>query len=350
MTVVFKSDIKAETSANISNFVGYTGPSDHYIYADISNGVYKKGGVSVGLTNILTSSAQKLFPTIIDKLGNVADSSAGIPRRSFVPAHGVFAVMAETPNAGYVSSSNLIITTKTSTVYAAYATKGRLLIDINSVNLISGTGTSIDPYIFKYKALTTIPFSLDRIDSLAVCTVCVGNRVPLNIVKNRDNVADSDILLNLDGINKNQFTVVFRTVSPKLGNVLGPASGYVPLVKLIEDVNKSVSYVKVRNTSINIQTRNNGIVQGEAQEAALVTQVVDTYAMCFDNGTITHYMNGARINAPSRIQLPSFTLNELKLLSTDSQWSVPKYSDALVNLIVYNRALSASELAMCLFK
>ena len=350
MTVVFKSDIKADTSANISNFIGYTGPSDHYIYADISNNVYKKGGASVGLTNILTSSAQKLFPTIIDKLGNVADSSAGIPRRSFVPAHGVFAVMAETPNAGYVSSSNLIITTNTSTVYAAYATKGRLLIDINSVNLISGTGTSIDPYIFKYKALTTIPFSLDRIDSLAVCTVCVGNRVPLNIVKDRDNVSDSDILVNLDGVNKNQFTVVFRTISPKLGNVLGPASGYVSLVKLIEDVNKSVSYVKVRNTSLNIQTRNNGTVKGEAQEAAPVTQVVDTYAICFNNGTITHYMNGAKINAPSYIQLPSFTLNELKILSADSQWGVSKYSDALVNLIVYNRALSASELATCLFK
>lgn len=350
MTVVFKSDIKAETSASISNFVGYTGPSDHYIYADISNNVYQKGGSTAWLLNIFTSPTQKLFPTITDKLGNVADSSAGIPRRSFVPAHGVFAVMAETANAGYVLNSDLVITTNTSTVYAAYATKGRLLIDINNVNLISGTGTSIDPYIFKYKALTTIPFSLDRIDSLAVCTVCVGNRVPLNIVKNRDNVGDSDILLNLDGVNKNQFTVVFRTISPKLGSILGLASGYVPLVKLIEDVNKSVSYVKVRNTSLNIQTRNNGTVKGEAQEAAPVTQVVDTYAICFNNGTITHYMNGAKINAPSRIQLPSFTLNELRILSNDSQWYVPKNSDALVNLIVYNRSLSASELAMCLFK
>ena len=350
MTVVFKSDIKAETSANISNFVGYTGSSDHYIYADISNNVYKKGGASVGLTNIITSPAQKLFPTIIDKLGNVANSGAGIPRRSFVPAHGVFAVLAETANTGYVSGSNLIIGTNTSTVYVAYATKGRLLIDSNNVNLLSGTGTSIDPYIFKYKALTTIPFSLDRIDSFAVCTVCVGNRVPLGFVKNRDNVLDSDILINLDGVNKNQFTVVFRTISPKFGSILGLASGYVPLVKLIEDVNKSVSYVKVRNASLNIQTRNNGTVKGEAQEAAPVTQVVDTYAICFDNGTITHYMNGAKINAPSPMQLPSFTLNELKILSSDSQWSVAKDSDALVNLIVYNRALSASELATCLFK
>ena len=350
MTVVFKSDIKAETSANISNFIGYTGPSDHYIYADISNNVYKKGGASVGLTNIITSPAQKLFATIIDKLGNVVNSSAGTPRRSFVPAHGVFAVMAETANAGYVSSSSLIIGTNTSTVYAAYATKGRLLMDINNVNLISGTGTSIDPYIFKYKALTNIPFSLDRIDSFAVCTVCVGNRVPLSIVKDRDNVLDSDILVNLEGVNKNQFTVVFRTISPKLGSILGIASGYVPLVKLIEDVNKSVSYVKARNTSLNIQTRNNGIVKGEAPEAAPVTQVVDTYAICFDNGTITHYMNGAKINAPLAIQLPSFTLNELKILSFDSQWGVAKDSDALVNLIVYNRTLSASELATCLFK
>lgn len=350
MTVVFKSDIKADSSANVSNFAGFSGPTDYYIYADISNQIYKKGGSEVILTDILASPGQQKFYSISDKLGNIEDCQAGLPRRSFVPEHGVFAIMGETPNAGYVSSPNLSISGSTTATYAAYATKGNIVIDTTKVNLVAGTGTAIDPYIFKYKASTLIPFTLDRNDAIAVCTQIVGNRVPLNIVKNRDNVLDSDINVKIEGVNKAQFSVVLRLISPKLGTILGNAEGYVPIIKFFEDATKSVSFVKNRNTSLNIQTRNVGVVKGEANEAAPVTQIVDTYAISFDNGVISLYMNGAKINVPTSIQLPSFILNDLKLLSGDSNWSVQKNSDALVNLIIYNRALSAIELATCLFK
>ena len=350
MTVVFKSDIKAETSANIPNFVGYTGPSDYHIYADISNQIYQIGASDVHLNDILTSPNQQKFYNISDKLGNFEDSPAGFARRSFVPGHGVFAVMAETSNAGYVSGGNLSIPVNSTATYAAYATKGKLLINADDVILVGGTGTSIDPYLFKYKSLANIPYSMDRNDALAVCTQVVGNRVPLNIVKNGDNVSDADLSVNLDGINKNQFTVVIRTISPNLVEVLGPATGYVPIVKFFESLAKSVSFVKNRNNSLNFQTRINGSVQGETQEAAPVTQTVDTYAISFNNGLLTIYMNGAKINVPAFSQLPSFILNELKILSNDTQWGVYKNSDALVNLIIYNRALSPFELAKCLFK
>ena len=350
MTVVFKSDIKADSSANVSNFAGYSGPADYFIYADISNQIYKKNAITVNLTDILTSTAQKKFYSISDKLGNVEDSAVGLPRRSFVPAHGVFAIMAETSNAGFVLNSDIVITTNLTAVYAAYATKGKLTFDTVLVSLISGTGTVLDPYIFKHKTTTTIPFVLDRSDAIAVCTQCVGNRVPLNVVKGRDNVLDSDINLKIEEVNKAQFTIVLRVISPKLGSAIGIAGGYVPIVRFSEDTGKSVSYVKVRNASLNIQTRSAGTVKGNATEAAPVTQIVDTYAISFDNGTINHYMNAAKINSPTQIQLPSFVLNEVKLLSTDANWLVNKNSDALVNLIVYNRALSAVELATCLFK
>lgn len=350
MTVVFKSDIRADSSANVSNFAGYLGPVDHYIYADISNQIYKKNGATVNLTDILASTGQKKFYGIADKLGNVEDSIAGFPRRSFVPAHGVFAIMAETANAGFVFNSDIVISGSASATYAAYATKGKLTFDSEVVNLLSGSGTVLDPYIFKYKNTTTIPFALDRNDANAVCTQCVGNRVPLNIVKGRDNVSDSDINIKITDINKAQFAIVLRVISPKLGSKIGNADGYVPIVKFFEDSGKSISYVKVRNASLNIQTRNANMVKGNATEAAPVTQVVDTYAISFDNGKVNHYMNGARINAPEIIQLPSFVLNEIKILSTDVNWLVSKNSDALVNLIMYNRALSDVELANCLFK
>lgn len=350
MTVVFKSDIKADSSANVSNFVGYTGPFDYYIYADISNQKYKIGASDVHLNDILTSPGQQKFYSISDKLGNFEDSLAGVPRRSFVPGHGVFAVMAETLNAGYVSGANLSIPVNSTATYAAYATKGKLLINTNDVILVGGSGTSVDPYLFKYKSLANIPYLMDRNDAIAICTQVVGNRVPLNIVKNKDNVSDADLSVKLDGINKNQFTVVIRTISPNLVEVLGNSTGYVPVIKFLEAPTKSISFVKNRNNSLNIQTRNNGNVQGEAQEAAPVTQVIDTYAISFNNGLVATYMNGAKINVPAVNQLPSFILNELKILSNDTLWSVQKNSDALVNLIIYNRALPAAELATCIFK
>lgn len=349
MTVVFKSDVKADSNATIENFVGYKGPDDYFIYADISNNIYKKGSNFINLVDILSSPGQKKFYAISDKLGNIKDSQAGVVRRSFVPAHGVFAVMAETPNRGFVLNKNIVIPANNSVFYAAYATKGNLLINVNDVNLIGGQGTLVDPYIFKLKDLTIIPYSLDRIDAYAVCTQCVGNRVPLNPVLNSDNVSDSSIYANLDGVDKNQFSVVIRVISPQLGGVIGETSGYVPVLKFIQDNSKSLSIVKVRNVSLNIQARSDGSVKGEAQEAAPVTSAVDTYAISFNNGQISLYMNGAKINTFAQIQLPSFILNTIEILSNDVQWGVTKTSDALVNLIIYNRTLSTLELSNCLF-
>lgn len=350
MTTVFKSD-QAATS-KVDNFVGYKGPTDWHTYADFSNAIYKNSaGANIALTDVITSPTQKAFERLSDKLGNVSVSPAAIPRRSFIPAHGVFGIMSETANQGLYAGDlgTITITNAAASVYTLYATKGAAIIDKTLVNILSGSGTLLDPYIFKYKTQTTIAVGKDRADAMIVCTYCVGNRVPLNIVKNHDVVSDADINVNIDGLNRTQFTIVMRTVSPRFGDgILPSASGYVPIVKFYQDGINSVSYVKNRNVSLNIRAVKNG-VNNEATQAAPVTSTIDTYAISFNNGVITHYMNGAKINAPVVIQNVAFNLYAITVLSADTQWSVAKDSDALVNLILYNRALSAAELANCLF-
>lgn len=349
MTTVFKSDQKA--TSKVDNFVGYMGPADWQTYADFSSEVYKNGaGANLSMTDIITSPSQIEAAKIVDKLGNVAVSPAGIPRRSFIPAHGIFGVMAETANRGLYVNGSIVITTNTAAVYALYATKGSVLIDKSLVTVMSGTGTLYDPYLIKYKSQTTVPVDKDRADAVIVCVQCVGNRAPLNIITNQNNLSDSDLIVNIASINKSQFTIVIRTVSPKIGEgVLPAATGFVPIIKLYQDAANTLSYVKNRNTSLNIRAVINGINQ-DPEEAAPVTITVDTYAIAVDNGTITHYMNGAKINTHSVLRFNAFTLSEMRVLSVDSQWDVPKNSDALVNLIMYNRALSAAELASCVFK
>ena len=347
MTTVFKSNVKA--TASVANFIGFSGPTDYNIYMDIANDLYKTKAGPTQLKNILKSPSQRKFPTIIDKLCNVVESVGGVPRRSYVPLHGIFAVMSETSNAGYIAGNNITITTNPTTVYALYATKGSINIDNTKVNVLAGSCTVLDPFLLKYKADTTIGFTKTRFDAQAVCIACVGNRVPLSIVKDRDTVADSDLIVDLSSVNKMAFTVVIRTISPKSGRgVLPAAVGYVPIIKMFQDANTNISYVKVRNTSLNIRTKNSGVAQ-VAEEAALVTQEVDTYAISVGDGAIKHYMNGAKVNAPAHIQLPSFTLNEMRILSLDGDWGVPKECDALVNLIIYDRVLSDEELSKCIF-
>lgn len=349
MTTVFKSDQKA--TSKVDNFVGYMGASDWQTYADFSNEVYKNAaGTDLIMTDIITSLSQIAFDKIVDKLGNIDVSPAGIPRRSFIPAHGIFGVMAETPNRGFYANGNIVIAANTTTVYALYATKGSVLIDKSLVTVMSGAGTLFDPYLIKYKSQTTVPVSKDRADAVIACVQCVGNRAPLNIITSQKNLSDSDLIVNIASINKSQFTIVIRTVSPKIGEgVLPAATGFVPIVKLYQDAANTLSYVKNRNVSLNIRAVINGINQ-DPEEFAPVTSTIDTYAIAVNNGTITHYMNGAKINTHSVLKFNAFTLSEMRVLSVDSQWGVPKNSDALVNLIMYNRALSAAELANCIFK
>lgn len=346
MTTVFKSDMKA--TASIENFTGYMGPADWFKYADFSNNDYRNSSNSkIALTDVLTSPNQVAHDVIIDKLGNVAKSRSGSPKRCFIPAHGVFGIVHEWDVVGVFSGNS--ITIAAGATYALYATKGNIVFDKDLVTVLSGTGKPADPYLIKYKSTATIAVSKDRYDAVIVCTKLTDNRVPLSLATHPGGLYDADINVNISGVNKTQFTVVMRVVSPKIGEKLLPAtSGFEPIVKFYQDATNTVSYVKQRNYALKIRALRSGVAS-DAEELAPVAQTVDTYAISMDNGVITHYMNGVKINAPALIQGTAFTLNELKVLSTDLQWSVYPNSTALLNFIVYNRALSAPELSKCVF-
>lgn len=346
MTTVFKSDMQA--TASIENFTGYVGAADWFKYADFSNGDYRNSSNSkIALTDVLTSPSQVSHDVLIDKLGNVVRHPPQVPKRCFIPAHGVFGIVHEWNVVGVFSGNS--ITIAAGATYALYATKGNIVFDKDLVTVLSGTGKLADPYLIKYKSTATIAVSKDRYDAFIVCTRLVDNRVPLSLATHTGGLFDSDINVNISGVNKTQFTVVMRIISPKIGEKLLPAtSGFEPVVKFYQDATNTVSYVKQRNFALKIRALRSGVVS-DAEELAPVAQTVDTYAISMDNGVITHYMNGVKINAPARIQGTAFTLNELKVLSADAQWSVHPNGTALINLIVYNRALTATELSKCVF-
>lgn len=349
MTTVFKSDMKA--TASLENFTGYMGPADWYKYADFSSADYRDSSNSkIALTDVLTSPSQVPHDVIIDKLGNVAKSRSGEPKRCFIPAHGVFGIVHEWDVVGVFSGNS--ITIAAGATYALYATKGNIVFDKDLVTVLSGTGKLADPYLIKYKSTATIAVSKDRYDAVIACTKLTDNRVPLSLATSTGGLYDADLNVNIAGVNKTQFTVVMRIISPKIGEKLLPAtSGYEPVVKFYQDATNTVSYVKQRNYALKIRARRSGVVPdaSDAEELAPVAQTVDTYAISMDNGVITHYMNGVLINAPVRIQGTAFTLNELKVLSTDTQWRLYSNGTALLNFIIYNRALAAPELSKCVF-
>lgn len=346
MTTVFKSDMKA--TASMDNFTGYMGAADWYKYADFSNDDYRNNSNSkIALSDVLTSPSQQSYETLIDKIGNVSKSAANMPRRSFIPAHGVFGIVHDWNLTSVYSNS--AITIAAGLTYALYATKGTVVFDKSLVTVLSGTGKLSDPYLIKYKATANIVVNKDRYDAIVVCVKLSDNRVPISIVGEGRQVFDGDINVNIAGVNKTQFTIVMRVVSPKIGEGVLPAtSGFMPIVKFYQDTTNTVSYVKQRNFALKIRALRSGVVS-DAEELAPVAQTVDTYAISMSSGVITHYMNGVKINVPERIQGAAFTLNELKVLSNDTQWSVYSTGAALLNLIIYNRALSASELSKCVF-
>lgn len=351
MTLVLKSNVNAVKGIPPSS--GYKGPSDYVTFADFSKGAYIKDGVAVALSNILTSPSQRSNAVVSDKYHNVGISPAGVPRIGYIPAYGIYGVQSETSNKGCSVGPDFFFQGDSlDTPYAVYSNKGSLSFDKTKVNFLGGTGNITDPYIFKRKSdsPSSIRFTTSRPDTRVYSIICVGNRVPLSIAKDRDVLSDSDLVLNVNGIDRSNFTMVFRTVSPRLGAVLGNPLGYIPVVKFYGDNNSSFSFIKVRGISLNVRAVSNGATTAEIREAAPVNFDIDTYAISCSNGIISCYMNGAKIDMKNNLtNLPGFLLNEVRILSADNQWSVPKYCDHLVNAIVYNRTLSSKELSECVF-
>ena len=351
MTLVLKSSVNAVKGIPPSS--GYKGPSDYVTFADFSKGMYIKNGVAVALSNILTSPSQTSGTVVSDKYHNIGVSPAGVPRIGYIPAYGIYGVQSETSNKGCTVGSDFFFQGNSlNTAYAVYSNKGSLSFDKTKVNFLGGTGNITDPYIFRRKSdsPSSIRFTTSRPDVRVYSIMCVGNRVPLSISKDGDVLSDSDLVLDVNGIDRSNFTMVFRTVSPRLGTVLGNPLGYVPVVKFYGDNNSSFSFIKVRGVSLNVRVVSNGATKVEINEAAPVNADIDTYAISCSNGVMSCYMNGAKIDMKNGItSLAGFLLNGVKILSADSQWSVAKYCDHLVNAIVYNRALSSKELSECVF-
>lgn len=348
MSVIFRSNVRA--TATINKRIGFQGPKDFTANADFSNNIYVKKGKSVVAEDILSAEDQLSFLVLDNDLGDVSFSPNGKLRRSYLVEHGTYGVLCSVSNTNYFFKDRDCIELPEQNVktYALYACKGRVDLENKSnVTILKGSGTLKDPLIFDYKNLTVLKVIKSDGAETIVCTATVDSRVPYAPFSIQTTNVDVKKYIDTSLITPKEFTLVMRVVEPIRG-VDEPMIGIATYLKIIQDENNALTIAKARNYDL----RTNVLKLGEANanwQAAEVNQTLDTLAIRLKNGQFRVALNGTLMPETHYKLDSSFIASSIYLMAADEQWESDYPESALLNLVVYDRALSNDEMVQSIF-
>lgn len=351
MSVIFKSNVRA--TAVIQNISGFQGPLDFTANADFSNNQYIKNGLKSSINEIIKAPNQQPNPVLINEFGDVSISPSAQARRSYLVEHSTFGLLNAVANSNcYNIAANLITLPETNVrAYALYACKGSAQItelDLSKITVIKGTGTLKDPLIFYYKSSTTLNVLKSSDAENIVCVSLVGNRVPYAPFGAPGAVIDSTKNIDISLINQSEFTIVLRVIEPKRG-LDASMNGIATYLKIVQDATNAVTVAKARGSDLRTNFLKNGVSEA-AWQAAETNRQLDTLVLTLKNGIVRCALNGTILPHPNISISSTFKATAIEIMTQDEAWGSGSPESALLNLIVYNRALTLEEMAKCSFK
>ena len=349
MAVIFKSNVKATTT--IKKKIGFQGPIDFTASADFSNNIYLKNGKSVVAEDILSVEDQLAFLVLDNDAGDISLSPNGKLRRSFLVEHGIYGALCSSSNTNFFFKDRDCVQLPEENVitYALYACKGSVdLKEKSNVTILRGSGTLKDPLIFNYKNSTILKVTQSEDAENIVCTAIAGMRVPFAPFGIQTTNIDVKKYLDVSLIKPQEFTLVMRVIEPIRG-IDEPMTGIATYIKIIQDDDNALTIAKARNSDL----RTNVLKQGEGEadwQAADVNQIVDTLAIRVKDGQFRVVLNGI-LMPEAQVKLDSsFVASQIYLMAADEQWGSDYPESALLNVVVYDRALSNDEMVQSIFR
>ena len=349
MAVIFKSNVRA--TATIKKKIGFQGPNDFTANADFSNDLYFKRGKVVSAEDILSAQDQLSFLVFDNDLGDVSLSPNSKLRRSFLVEYGTYGVLCSAANTNFFLKDKdcIQLPEKNVKTYALNACKGSVdLLEKTKVTVLKGSGTLKDPLIFNYKDSTVLKVIKSPDAENIVCTAIVDLRVPFAPFGIQTTNIDVKKYVDVTLIKPKEFTLVLRVAEPLRG-LEGTMTGIATYLKIIQDSANALTVAKARNSDL----RTNVLKQGEANanwQAAEVNKTIDTLVIRVKNGQFRMALNGTLMPETYYKLDSGFTATSIYLMAADEQWESDYPESALLNFVVYDRALSNDEMVQSIFR
>ncbi|MGQ1342118.1 hypothetical protein ACT4X4_09560 [Acinetobacter baumannii] len=352
MALSFTSNKKATNV--ISDASGYKGPLDYFLNADIANHVYlvqsngnKEYGQMEEIFQVARSSSRG---HVLDENLNISEVNANFPRRSYLPAYDTFGILIEEARYNFFDQSTLA-TKKTNALpsttntFACYALGGSAKASASEVDIIGGTGTYNDPQFFTLKSggtLTptiTVSGSPKAIQVEQLVAKLSASAVPGVSVATK--AAESMSIPATEIFTSTQGCIILNILENK-PNINNGKSGYIPYVQIGFDENNYLAMNRrVERNILTLRLFREGS-EVLASQVALST-LNNKVALSWNNGVISYAVNGVAYEISTQMNL-NFKANLVRLLSAVSGWVTADGNAALSNMIIYNRALSLTEL------
>ncbi|MDC4953563.1 hypothetical protein OW684_01880 [Acinetobacter baumannii] len=352
MALSFTSNKKATNV--ISDASGYKGPLDYFLNADIANDVYliqDNGNKTYGnMEEIFQVARSSSRGHVLDENLNISEVNANFPRRSYLPAYDSFGILIEEARYNFFDQATLA-TKKTTTLpsttntFACYALGGSAKASASEVDIIGGTGTYNDPQFFTLKSggtLTptiTVSGSPKAIQVEQLVAKPSASAVPS--VSAATKAAESMSIPATGIFTSTQGCIILNILENK-PNIDNGKSGYIPYVQIGFDENNYLAMNRrVERNILTLRLFREGS-EVLASQVALST-LNNKVALSWNNGVISYAVNGVAYEISTQMNL-NFKANLVRLLSAVSGWVTADGNAALSNMIIYNRALSLTEL------
>ncbi|MGQ1479301.1 hypothetical protein ACT4XN_13035 [Acinetobacter baumannii] len=352
MALSFTSNKKATNV--ISDASGYKGPLDYNLNADIANHVYfvqDNGNKTYGnMEEIFQVARSSSRGHVLDENLNISEVNANFPRRSYLPAYDTFGILIEEARYNFFDQSTLA-TKKTNALpsttntFACYALGGSAKASASEVDIIGGTGTYNDPQFFTLKSggtLTptiTVSGSPKAIQVEQLVAKLSASAVPG--VSATTKAAESMSIPATEIFTSTQGCIILNILENK-PNINNGKSGYIPYVQIGFDENNYLAMNRrVERNILTLRLFREGS-EVLASQVALST-LNNKVALSWNNGVISYAVNGVAYEISTQMNL-NFKANLVRLLSAVSGWVSADGNAALSNMIIYNRALSLTEL------
>ncbi|WP_436896789.1 hypothetical protein [Acinetobacter baumannii] len=352
MALSFTSNKKATNV--ISDASGYKGPLDYFLSADIANDVYfiqSNGNKEYApMDEVFQVARSSSRGHVLDENLNISEVNANFPRRSYLPAYDTFGILIEEARYNFFDQSTLA-TKKTNALpsttntFACYALGGSAKASASEVDIIGGTGTYNDPQFFTLKSggtLTptiTVSGSPKAIQVEQLVAKLSASAVPGVSVTAK--AAESMSIPATEIFTSTQGCIILNILENK-PNINNGKSGYIPYVQIGFDENNYLAMNRrVERNILTLRLFKDGS-EVLASQVALST-LNNKVALSWNNGVISYAVNGVAYEISTQMN-SNFKANLVRLLSAVSGWVTADGNAALSNMIIYNRALSLTEL------
>ncbi|MGQ1233198.1 hypothetical protein ACT43E_12740 [Acinetobacter baumannii] len=352
MALSFTSNKKATNV--ISDASGYKGPLDYFLNADIANHVYliqSNGNKVYGtMEELFQVERSSMRGHVFNEKLEISEVSANTPRRTYLPAYDTFGILIEEARYNFFNQSTLVskptnALPSTTNTFACFAVNGSAKASASDVNIISGSGTYSDPQFFTLKtggtltpmiSVTGAPTAVqvEQLIAKPSASAVPGVSAAIKSAETMSMPA-SAIFTSTQGC------IVLNILENK-PNTENGKSGYVPYFQVGFDENNYLAMNRrVEKNILTLRLFKDGS-EVLASQVALST-LNNKVALSWNNGVISYAVNGVAYEISTQMNL-NFKANLVRLLSAVSGWVTADGNAALSNMIIYNRALSLTEL------